>query len=216
MASLMRFRTPFIIGVAAVVVAVVVLLAWISPEGHKLSTLDSQKQLLSTQEESLQAEIVTLQHDEDQKVTNCGTLDTLLKEVPPTLDEAQFVLDVGQLASSSGASTPSITWGAATAGTGVDTVGVTVTVAGAFGQVMNFVQGIDGSAFARLFTVSTFTVGAPGSNGGGGGGSSSNPVVVGTSLQSPSTANYQVSLSGDIYYSPTQTPTTCSSLQQGA
>lgn len=210
MASLSRFRVPIIVGAAALVAVVVVLLAWITPEGHKLSSLDQQKQLLAAQQQSLQATIVTLQHDQDQKLTNCTTLDTLVQEVPASLDESQFVLDVGSLATTSGASTPSITWGAATSGGGIDSIGVTVAVAGTFGQVMSFVQGLDGSAFHRLFTVSSFSVGAPGSSANGQ-SSSGNPVVIGSSLQAAGATSYQVSLSGAIYYATSTPSTACTS-----
>lgn len=207
MAALMRFRTPILVGVGALVVSLVVLLAWIVPEGHKVSSLDVTKQTLTTQEEALQAEIVALQHDADQKVTNCSTLTALLDEVPPTLDESQFVLDVGKLAQTAGApSIPSLTWGASTPGSGVDAVAVGLTLQGSFGQVMAFVKGLDGSDFQRLFTVSSFTVAQAGSTGGGGGGGggAAEPVIVGTSLQSSSAPSYSVTLEGSIYYAPAQ------------
>ncbi len=203
-AFLSRFRTPLLVGVGALVLVLAVLVAWIFPEGRKLSGLNAQKQTLAIQEQTLQTDIVTLQHDQHQQVANCSTLGTLLREVPPALDESQFVLDVGTLARASGAlSIPSLAWGASTPGSGVDSVAVTLTLQGTFGQVMSFVRGLDGSNFNRLFTVTSFTVGAAGSTGGGAGGSS-NPVVVGTSLQSPSAPGYQVTLVGQIFYSPSQ------------
>lgn len=204
MAAVKVFRTPILIGAGAVVIALVVLVALVVPEGHKLSALNSQKQTLLLQEQTLQAEIVTLQHDQNQKVTNCGTFGTLQQEIPAALDESQFVLDVGQLAQQSGApSIPSLTWGASTPGAAVDSVAVTLTLQGSFGQVMTFVKGLDGSAFHRLFTISTFTVSAAGSPGSSGSGSgAATPVVIGTSLQSPSAGGYAVSLQGSIYYAP--------------
>jgi Tfp pilus assembly protein PilO len=215
MPDLKLYRVPIALGAAALVAAVVILLAWVVPQGHTLSSLDSQKQALAAQEQQLQADIVALQHDQDQKVTNCGTLQPLLAEVPPTLDESQFVLDVGALAQAAGApSIPSLTWGASTPGPGIDSVQVSLTLQGTFGQVMAFVHGLDGSGFPRLFTVSNFSIGAAGA-GSGSSASASSPVVVGTSLQSPSAPGYQVSLSGQIYYSPTQHDV-CASLQADA
>lgn len=204
METLKLYRTPLLVGVGALVAALLVLVAWIVPEGHKLASLDGQKQTLTAQEQALQTQIVTLQHDEHQKVTNCATLTDLLKEIPPALDEGQFVLDVGALAQASGApSIPSLTWGASTTGSGVDAVGVTLTLSGTFGQVMDFVKGLDGSAFPRLFTVSTFSVQPAGTSGAG--SSSSGPaVIIGTSLQNAATGGYQVSLQGAIYYAPSQ------------
>lgn len=206
METLTQYRKPLLLAVGAVVATVVLVAAWIMPEGHKLSALDGQKQVLSSQEQALQTDIVTLQHDENQKVTNCKTLTDLLQEVPPALDEGQFVLAVGALAQASGApSIPSLAWGASTTGSGVDAVGVTLTLDGTFGQVMTFVKGLDGSTFPRLFTVSTFRVQPAGASGTGGATSSSGPpVIVGQSLQAPGTAGYQVSLQGSIYYSPSQ------------
>ncbi|MDA8073203.1 MAG: hypothetical protein M0Z82_16800 [Actinomycetota bacterium] len=207
MEQLKPYRTPIAVAGATVVVVLALMLAFVLPEGHKLSALDAQRQTLALQERVLQADIVALQHDKAQQVSNCGTLGHVLQEVPPALDEGQFVLDVGALAQHSGApSIPSLTWGASTSGAGVDSVAVTLTLAGTFGQVMSFVRGLDGASFPRLFTVSTFTVGAAGSVPGSGAGSSgalTNPVVVGKSLPSPSAPGYQVSLAGHIYYAPT-------------
>lgn len=206
MEALKPYRTPIILAVGAVVVVLALLLAFVLPEGHKLSVVDAEQQTLTIQEQTLQADIVALQHDKAQQLSNCATLGRALGEVPPALDEGQFVLDVGALAQQSGApSIPSLTWGASTSGAGVDSVAVTLTLAGTFGQVMSFVKGLDGASFPRLFTVSTFTVGSAGGGSGGSGssGSTANPVVVGTSLPSPFSPGYQVSLAGHIYYAPT-------------
>lgn len=211
MERLVPFRVPIAVAVAGVVVVLVAVFAFIVPEGHKLATLDAQKQNLAIQEQALQTEIVALQHDRDQQVANCGTLDTVLQEVPDALDEGQFVLDVGALAQASGApSIPSLTWGASTAGSPVASVSVTLTLQGTFGQVMQFVRGLDGAGFPRLFTVDDFTVGAAGAPGASGSpniqtassGTTANPVVVGTSLQAADAPGYQVSLTGQIYYTP--------------
>lgn len=203
---LARYRMPALIGGAALVVVLVVLLAWVLPEGHRLSGLDTQKQTLALQEQTLQSDIVGLQHDQTQQVANCKTLDAMLQEVPPALDQSQFVAAFSKLAQRSGAATPSLTWGASTTGAaGVDSVAVTLTLQGTFGQVMSFVQGLDGSAFTRLFTVGSFSVGAAGTGAGtGSSGSGGQPVVIGTSLQSASAPSYQVSLAGHIYYAPSQ------------
>jgi len=225
MERFMLFRRPIAIAVGAVVVVLVVVVALVLPEGHKLSGLDTQKQTLAIQEQALQTEIVALQSDRDRQVANCGTLDRVLQEVPPALDEGQFVLDVGALAQASGApSIPSLTWGASTAGSPVDSVAVTLTLQGTFGQVMQFVRGLDGAGFPRLFTVDSFTVGAPGSTSSGSGspttvaGGTSNPVVVGTSLESSSAPGYQVSLAGQIYYTPPRSSQSdvCAGLHTGA
>lgn len=202
MDALKPYRTPIIVAGATVVVLLALVLAFVLPEGHKLSALDAQRQTLTMQEQALQDEIVALQHDKAEQAANCATLGRALEEVPPALDERQFVLDVGALAQHSGApSIPSLTWGASTSGAGVDSVAVTLTLAGTYGQVMSFVKGLDGASFPRLFTVSTFTVGSAG-GGSGSSGSATDPVVVGTSLPSPFAPGYQVSLAGHIYYSP--------------
>ncbi len=200
-----RYRTPLLIGAGAVVIILAALLAWIVPEGHKLSSLNAKEQSLGVQEQELQAEIVTLQHDQHQQVANCSTLGTLLAAVPASLDEGAFVRDVGALAQASGdPSIPSLTWGASTPGN-VASVAVTLTLQGSFGQVMSFVQGLDGSRpqFHRLFAVSSFTIGTPGSGGTGAAGSGS-PVLVGTSLEASTAPGYQVTLVGRIFYAPGQ------------
>ena len=68
-------------------------------------------------------------------------------------------------------------------------VQVGLTLAGTYGQMTAFLQGLD--TFPRLFTVSTIAIA---------GGS----VVTGGQTLSPSTAGYTLTLNGDIYYSTGQ------------
>jgi len=201
------YQRPLVVGVVAVVVIVVALLAWVLPERHREAQLSATRQELSSQEQALQAELLALEHDQHQQVANCRSYSRFVAEIPPALDESQFVLDVGALASASGApSIPRLTWGAASTQGGLQAVQVTLTLEGTFGQVMAFVKGLDGSAFPRLFTISSFSVSLAGQNGGSSTGSSAGSeagaVVVGTSLAPASASGYQVTVAGQIYDDP--------------
>lgn len=66
---------------------------------------------------------------------------------------------------------------------------VTFTLAGTYGQMTAFLNGLD--TFPRLFTITNITV-----NGG--------PVATGGAVINPATAGYTLSLTGNIYYSSGQ------------
>ncbi len=143
-AHLHPYRHVLLVTLVAVVVLVAALLAWVLPEGRHAAQLQATRQELSAQEQALQAELLALEHDQHQQVLNCQSYSRFVAEIPPALDESQFVLDVGALASASGApSIPSLTWGSASTQDGLQTVQVTLTLVGTFGQVMNFVKGLD-------------------------------------------------------------------------
>ncbi|MCK4176541.1 type 4a pilus biogenesis protein PilO [Aciditerrimonas ferrireducens] len=220
-AHLHPYRHVLLVTLVAVVVLVAALLAWVLPEGRHAAQLQATRQELSAQEQALQAELLALEHDQHQQVLNCQSYSRFVAEIPPALDESQFVLDVGALASASGApSIPSLTWGSASTQDGLQTVQVTLTLVGTFGQVMNFVKGLDGSAFPRLFTVSSFAVNLAGQGQGtpssSSGGSSAGAVVVGTSLAPASSPGYEVKVTGQIYDDPgEQDPCSASTTASG-
>jgi hypothetical protein len=73
-----------------------------------------------------------------------------------------------------------------TGGAGVTPVAVDFTLAGTYGQMSTFLQGL--YSFPRLFTISSITI-------------SGGPVAVGGSAPAATTPNYNLVLKGSIYYS---------------
>lgn len=194
-ALIRKYRLPLFAALGAIVVAVVVYLAWISPEGSKLATLRTQETQLQGQETSLQAEISSLKREKASIGTTCATLTKDVTEVPGAPDVDSFLQQVTALAVASGdPNTPSISVNEAAASTGgatgVTPVAVTFTLSGTYGQMTTFLKGL--YSFPRLFTISTITV------GGG-------PVASGGVAPAAGTPNYTLSLSGNIYYSTGQT-----------
>jgi Tfp pilus assembly protein PilO len=189
MENIRRFRNPIIIGAGALVAAIVVFMAVISPEGATLASLHARQSQLQSQQVRLQGEIATLRREKAHLAANCQVLTTDIAEIPGAPDVDSFLNQVTALAVASGdPNTPSISVTQAPTGgsSGVTAVAVAFTLSGAYGQMTSFLQGL--SAFPRLFTVSAITIaGGPAAAGGG-------PVA-------PSTPNYTLTLAGDIYYS---------------
>jgi len=185
-----RFRTPILIGAGTIVVALIVFMAVISPEGSKLSSLNAQQTQLQSQQNKLTAEITTLKREKAQMAGNCKVLTTDIAEIPGTPDVDSFLRQVTALAVASGdPNTPSISVtqappGASSAGTSA--VAVTFTLSGTYGQMNAFIHGLD--KFPRLFTVSTISI-------------SGGAAAQGGSAIDPNTPNYTLTLGGDIYYS---------------
>jgi Tfp pilus assembly protein PilO len=196
MEQITRYRIPILTAVGALVLAIIVYAAWISPEGGKLSSLRAQQTQLLSQQGHLQTELTTLRRDKAHLATNCEELTKDLTKIPgaPTVDA--FFHQVTALAVAAGdPNTPSISvtqaagtvaGAAAGAAGGVRPVTVNLTLSGTYGQMSAFLQGLD--RFPRLFTVTTIAV-------------SGGPIALGGSAIAPSTTGYSLTLGGNVFYS---------------
>jgi len=191
MDQITRYRIPILTGVGALVVVIIVFVAWISPEGGKLSSLHAQQTQLESQQAHLQTELATLKAAKAHLVSNCQALSKDLGEIPGTPSVDSFFNQVTALAVASGdPNTPSISvTQAAAAGAGANPGAVTFTLDGTYGQMTTFLKGLD--TFPRLFTVTAITI-----NGG--------PVATGGATINPATTGYTLDLTGNIYYSAGQ------------
>ncbi len=185
--QLKRYQRPVVIAAAAVVFALVVFVAWISPEGNKASQLGAQKAQLQQQAVQLQQQLATLQAEQRTVKANCATLTKDLAEIPTAPNGAEFLVDITNLAHAAGdPNTPSYTPGAVTKGpSGVWEIPGSLSLTGTFGQLRLFLKGLD--TFPRLFTVSTISL-------------SGGPVTDGGHLVPDSSPGYTLKLAGDIYY----------------
>lgn len=192
MEQLKRFRTPIITGVVTLVLGIIVYAAWISPEGSHLAKLHATQAQLQTQQNQLQIRIATLRKEKSQLGANCAQLTTDLTEIPGTPSVDSFLQQITALAVSSGdPNTPNISVSQAAGGAkaGVTSVQVGLTLQGTYGQMTQFLNGLD--TFPRLFTVTAITV-----TGG--------PVVTGGQVVAPTLAGYTLTMSGNIFYSTGQ------------
>jgi len=194
MEQLKRFRVPVGIGVGTLILSVIVYAAWISPEGSQLTSLHAKQAQLQTQQTALQIRIATLRREKSQLVTDCQQLTTDLTEIPGTPSVDSFLQQVTALAVASGdPNTPSIsvTQATTTAGKtgGVTPVTVALTLNGTYGQMTSFLAGLD--TFPRLFTVTSISVA---------GGS----LVSGGQTVSPGATGYNLTMTGDVFYSTGQ------------
>ena len=175
-----EYRNPLIIAGGALVVAIILWLALVSPQNSKLSSLKAQTVQLQGQESDLQAKLTALESEGQKLSSNCADLVRISTQIPsvqtPTdvdAEESSFESQLNALAGSSGVSlaqfsgfspaASSATGAVATStGTGTSTPGVTavpttITVQGNYGQVTSFVNGLD--SFPRLFVIQKFVLG---------------------------------------------------------
>lgn len=200
---LTRFRVPVLIAAGALVFAVVVFLGLISPQSHKLSSLQTKEAQLQSQQTRLQAEIATLKSEKAHISTSCTQLTKALTEIPGTPDVSSFLQQVTNLAvstgnpntptisvlqapGSSGASSAGISGKPVSVGASATPVQVTLTLNGNYAQMSAFIKGLD--SFPRLFTVTTLNV-----TGG--------PVATAGGAVGPGTGPYTLNMTGAIYYS---------------
>ncbi len=204
MDQLKRFRIPLLVAAGAVVVAAVLYLGLVAPQGKKLTNLHASEAKLQAQQAQLQAEIATLKEDKAHMATNCAALAKALSEIPGTPDVSDFLQQVTNLAVQTGnPNTPTISVLQAPSSSGTEgatPVQVSLTLNGNYGQMVAFIKGLD--SFPRLFTVTSIEVtGAPIASGGG------QPAA--------STAGYDLSLTGAIFYSDGQ-QNACQSQSSGS
>jgi Tfp pilus assembly protein PilO len=179
-----EYRVPLLIGAGTLVVALLLWVAFISPQNSKLSSLQSQQNQLQAQQTSLEAKLATLRTEQQRLSSSCADLQKISTQIPsvqsPTdidAEESSFESQFNGLTSSSGVTltqfsgfapatsaggapsssattTPSA--GSASTGSspGVTAVPTTVAVTGNYGQVVAFVNGLD--SFPRLFVIQTF------------------------------------------------------------
>jgi len=206
--AIRRYRYPLIAVAVVLVVLLIDWLAWLSPEGSKLSSLQATESQLTSEKQSLNDQVQTLLAEKRQLPRNCSALTKDLTEIPASASIASFYSQVTNLASSAGVSTPSITIASGTTASGtspasgsepssgsssptpgvppgLSTIGITLSVTGGYGQVSSFIHGLDG--FPRLYTISTLDV-----TGG--------PIVTGGQAVPSGGATYSVDLTGTIYY----------------
>jgi Tfp pilus assembly protein PilO len=192
MEKIKRYRIPILTAVGTLIMAIVVYAAWISPEGSKLSSLHAQETQLQSQQTHLQLELSTLKGEKAHLASNCQALTTDLTQIPGTPTVDAFFHQITALAVAAGdPNTPSISVAQSPAAAGgVNSVVVTLTLSGTYGQMSAFLRGLD--SFPRLFSVTSISI-----NGG--------PVVQGGAAVNPATAGYSLNLTGNIFYSVGQT-----------
>jgi len=178
MNTVREYRNPLLIAGGAVVVAIILWVALISPQNSKLSSLQDQSTTLQAQEVALQARLTSLQSEGQKLSSNCTDLQKISTQIPsvqsPTdidAEESSFESQFNALAGSSGVSlsqfsgfAPATTSGTAsgaagsstTSTAGVTAVPTTITVQGNYGQITSFVNGLDN--FPRLFVIQKFVL----------------------------------------------------------
>ena len=205
MNSLREYRMPLFIAGGALVIALILWVALISPQNSKLSSLQAQSVQLQGQEASVQARLSSLQSEGLKLSSNCADLQKISTQIPsvqsPTdidAEESSFESQFNQLAATSGVSlaqfsgfapasaTAGATGTAAVGSTaGVTAVPTTLTVQGDYAQMTAFVNGLD--KFPRLFVIQKFIL-AYGSAASGSSNSSSSTSATSSSSSSGASA----------------------------
>ena len=179
MNQIREYRMPLLIAGGALVVAIILWVALISPQNTKLSNLQNQATTLQSQEVALQARLTSLQSEGQKLSSNCADLQKISTQIPsvqtPTdvdAEESSFESQFNELAASSGVtlaqfsgfapagsaagSSQPTTSGSSTTPAGVTAVPTTLTVQGNYGQMTSFINGLD--SFPRLFIIQRLTL----------------------------------------------------------
>lgn len=233
MNTVQEYRRPLLVGVIALVAAVLVYALLIAPQSSKLSSLDNQATQLQSQETALQAKLTGLQQAKQKLPANCADLRKIATQIPSVkspsdiaAEESSFETQMNALLAQTGTSIVSFSGFAppTTATTpatgpaptdGVVPIPLTLTVTGTYGQISAFVSQLD--TFPRLFVIQKFTLSLGSGSGSGSGSAPANPTAgatggsplwVGGTATPASAGPYSLALSGSIYY--TTSPTSLS------
>jgi len=186
MNQLRQYRMPLFFAGGALVIALILWVALVSPQNSKLASLQTQSVQLQTQVSSIQARLASLRSEGKKLSTNCADLQKISTQIPsvqsPTdidAEESSFERQFNDLAASSGvtlaqfsgfapataaaaaAATATPTASGSPAGAtgspaGVTAVPTTLTVQGSYGQMTSFINGLD--SFPRLFVIQKFVL----------------------------------------------------------
>ena len=200
-----RYKFPLIVGGIVIVVLIAAYMAWISPEGSKLSQLNSHKESLTSQEQSLSAEIANLRTAGKNYHLNCTKLSTTISQIPIRPDEGQFLGQIDNLATQSGTSLPGYTINTAlpnsstssstkTSSNALPALSFTLKFSGTYSEITSFLNRLD--TLPRLYTVASYSLAQSNSSSG----SSTGTVTIIPISAVP----YTVTLVGNIYYNPTE------------
>lgn len=228
MNTIQEHRRPLLVGVIALVVAILVYALLIAPQSSKLSSLDNQATQLQAQESGLQAKLTSLQQARQKLPANCADLRKIAAQIPSVktpsdiaAEESSFETQMNALLAQTGTSivsfsgfAPPTTSTAPATGPaptdGVVAIPLTLTVTGTYGQMSAFVSQLD--TFPRLFVIQKFTLSLGSSSGSGGapaaptaGATGGNPLWVGGTATPASAGPYSLALSGSIYYTTSPT-----------
>ena len=169
-----EYRMPLFFAGGALVIALILWVALISPQNSKLTSLNAQSLTLQTQESAVQARLTALQSEGLKLSTNCADLQKISTQIPSVVSptdidaqESSFERQFNDLAGSSGVTlaqfsgfAPATTTATPAAATGspagVTAVPTTLTVQGNYGQITSFINGLDN--FPRLFVIQKFTL----------------------------------------------------------
>jgi Tfp pilus assembly protein PilO len=173
-----EYRMPLMIGVGALVVALIIWAVLVSPQNSKLSSLQTQETQLQTQATGLQIKLASLKTEQQKLSGSCADLQKITTQIPsvqsPTdvdAEESSFESQFNALTTSSGvhltqfsgfapattAATPTTSAsGTATTPAGVTAVPTTLAVTGTFGEMSSFINGLD--SFPRLFVIQDFVL----------------------------------------------------------
>ncbi|MGH9080687.1 MAG: hypothetical protein ACRDYE_11555 [Acidimicrobiales bacterium] len=130
-----EYRVPLLIGAGTLVVALLLWVAFISPQNSKLSSLNSQQTQLQTQQSSLQTKLATLRTEQQKLSGSCADLQKISTQIPsvqnPTdidAEESSFESQFNGLTSSSGVTLTQFSgFAPATSTTGTPTTTTTTT-----------------------------------------------------------------------------------------
>jgi Tfp pilus assembly protein PilO len=239
-----EYRVPILIGVGTLVVALLLWSVVISNQSNKVSTLKDQETALQGQQAQLEAKLSSLKTEKQRVPNSCADLQKIATQIPsvqtPTdvdAEESSFESQFNSLAAQTGVTLTQFSGFQADASTAaasssssepsspltkanVVAVPTTLTISGTYGQVTNFVNGLDG--FPRLFVIQSFglTVGAPqtGTTSTGSSNSAAStsaaaaaatvnpaapPLWTGGKAESAAAGSYNLTIDGSIYYTTT-------------
>lgn len=193
--SLKRPRLLATVG-AVVLLLGIWYLAWWSPEGHKLASVQAQQQQAQLKVDQLRTTLAAVEHESAivQKYRNFLTF--FGSEVPVQPEQGQLVYMLGKLERADAVQVTSIdvsTTAPAAAGSTLSEIPVTMSVSGPHDNVIKFLS--DLYQLPRLITIQSID---PAVNGSTGGGPGSSYDILGHD-----SVPFTLSITGTAYFSGT-------------
>ena len=163
--DLLKSKVVLIVTASVVVLLLVWYFAWMSPEGSKLTSVQTQVTTDTSMVAELNAELLELQAEKKLVLQELPYLKKVTTAIPPTPDQAGIVVQLSNLADDTGCKLGSVSPADSTAPsttTGLSTIPVSFTLTGPHRAVFRYLT--DFYTLKRLMTIQTVSLSPEGAN----------------------------------------------------
>lgn len=158
----LKNRTMMLVIGGALVLLLIWFVAYFSPSGKQLGTINSQAQAAETQQSQLNLQLARLKAYSKQAGALVQLSDRLGSALPATTDIYNYITELSNAGSATGIKILSVSPGSAAASGKISVASVGLTTSGTYDQTLAFIKAL--YALPRLTIITSLDISGGGSN----------------------------------------------------